>query len=65
VVSSAELQQDWFHPGETVGITAGTSTPPVTIQGIERWLHALSTRWTPEAVDVVAHSPELETVATQ
>lgn len=46
VVTDAELREEWFHPGETVGITAGTSTPPGTIQAVERWLHDLSAQWT-------------------
>lgn len=47
IVSPAELREEWFQPGEIVGLTAGTSTPPVTIAGVERWLQGLSARWTP------------------
>lgn len=50
IVSATELREDWFHPGETVGVTAGTSTPPVTILAVERWLEALAARWTPSPV---------------
>jgi 4-hydroxy-3-methylbut-2-enyl diphosphate reductase len=46
VTSATELREDWFQPGETVGITAGTSTPSTTVQEVERWLMELSARWT-------------------
>ncbi|MBL9127920.1 MAG: 4-hydroxy-3-methylbut-2-enyl diphosphate reductase [Verrucomicrobiales bacterium] len=59
VVSAAEMREEWFRPGETVGITAGTSTPPVTILGVERWLNALAWRW--ESAQTPC--PSLETAA--
>lgn len=59
VLSAAELSEDWFHPGETVGVTAGTSTPQITIVGVERWLQALASRWTATTVG----QPQLESVA--
>lgn len=61
IVSATELREDWFHPGQIVGLTAGTSTPPVTIQGVEHWLHALSDRWTHETVAITSHNPALAT----
>jgi 4-hydroxy-3-methylbut-2-enyl diphosphate reductase len=39
VESGAELAAGWFAGLETVGITAGTSTPDETIEEVERWLH--------------------------
>lgn len=38
VQSAAELLSIWFTEDDTVGITAGTSTPDETIDGVERWL---------------------------
>lgn len=39
VQSADDLRAIWFQPDDTVGITAGTSTPEETIQGVERWLN--------------------------
>ncbi len=61
VVSAAELREEWFQPGEIVGITAGTSTPPVTIEGVERWLRDLASRGLAEPG--VCARPERATVA--
>jgi 4-hydroxy-3-methylbut-2-enyl diphosphate reductase len=38
VQTAAELRPEWFAGAQTVGITAGTSTPDVLIDGVERWL---------------------------
>lgn len=38
VQSAADLRSEWFNPDDTVGITAGTSTPDALIGGVERWL---------------------------
>ena len=38
VQTANELCNEWFHSGETVGITAGTSTPDSIIDGIEKRL---------------------------
>lgn len=38
IQTAADLHEDWFHSDDTVGITAGTSTPDVVIEGIERRL---------------------------
>ncbi len=37
-----ELQPHWFYNAQTVGITAGTSTPDIVIDAVEQWLHALT-----------------------
>jgi 4-hydroxy-3-methylbut-2-enyl diphosphate reductase len=37
-----ELRAEWFSPSDTVGITAGTSTPDNVIDGIEQWLAHLT-----------------------
>jgi 4-hydroxy-3-methylbut-2-enyl diphosphate reductase len=38
VQSAADLRSIWFDPSETVGITAGTSTPDSLIDEVEQWL---------------------------
>jgi 4-hydroxy-3-methylbut-2-enyl diphosphate reductase len=44
VQTVAELQKEWFEGAQTVGITAGTSTPDSSIEAIESWLNALALR---------------------
>jgi len=44
VQTVGDLQADWFSNGDTVGLTAGTSTPDVVIGAVEQWLNALATR---------------------
>ena len=41
VQGADDLRADWFSPDQTVGITAGTSTPAETIQAVETWLASL------------------------
>ena len=41
VQRAVDLQQDWFENAATVGITAGTSTPDVVIDGVEHALTAM------------------------
>ncbi len=38
VQTSADLRAEWFHAKDTVGITAGTSTPDAVIDDVERTL---------------------------
>lgn len=42
VQTAADLRPEWFLSAETVGLTAGTSTPDALIAEVERWLTALS-----------------------
>jgi 4-hydroxy-3-methylbut-2-enyl diphosphate reductase len=42
VQTAADLRPEWFRPEDTVGITAGTSTPDDIINDVENWLRALS-----------------------
>jgi 4-hydroxy-3-methylbut-2-en-1-yl diphosphate reductase len=42
VQTDADLRPEWFASAETVGITAGTSTPDPAVDRIERRIHRLS-----------------------
>ena len=42
VQSAAGLREEWFAEAETMGITAGTSTPDSLIDAVEDWLQALA-----------------------
>jgi 4-hydroxy-3-methylbut-2-enyl diphosphate reductase len=42
VQTAAGLQPEWFRESDTVGITAGTSTPDASIHDVESWLHRLN-----------------------
>jgi 4-hydroxy-3-methylbut-2-en-1-yl diphosphate reductase len=41
VQTAADLRDEWFHMDDTVGITAGTSTPDPVIEGVEGRLREL------------------------
>jgi 4-hydroxy-3-methylbut-2-enyl diphosphate reductase len=41
VQTAEDLRPDWFHDEDTIGITAGTSTPDDVIHNVETWLIAL------------------------
>lgn len=43
VEKADQLQVEWFETSETVGITAGTSTPDSDIQKVEEWLMRIAT----------------------
>jgi len=42
VQTAADLRPEWFLNSETIGITAGTSTPDELINSVENWLNALA-----------------------
>jgi 4-hydroxy-3-methylbut-2-enyl diphosphate reductase len=42
VQGPADLQETWFRPQDTVGVTAGTSTPDSLILDVERWIEKLN-----------------------
>ena len=46
VQTAADLRDEWFHSDDTVGITAGTSTPDAIIDGVEQWLSRLASAFT-------------------
>ena len=54
VQSEADLCGDWFGGTETVGITAGTSTPDDVVDRVERRIRDLATA-APVAATAVAH----------
>jgi 4-hydroxy-3-methylbut-2-enyl diphosphate reductase len=43
VQTAADLCEAWFHSDDTIGITAGTSTPDELIEGVERRLREIRT----------------------
>ena len=42
---ASELRRDWFHDDDTVGVTAGTSTPDTVIAGVELTLQRWADAW--------------------
>lgn len=44
VQTAAELRAEWIRHCNTVGITAGTSTPDITITEVEQWLDSSMTK---------------------
>jgi 4-hydroxy-3-methylbut-2-en-1-yl diphosphate reductase len=44
VQSAADLCSEWFGAAQTVGITAGTSTPDSLVAEVERWLMCCSVK---------------------
>ena len=61
VQNSTELRPEWFHGAENIGLTAGTSTPDATIDGVERWLQQLDEkrRRQFEPLPLTDHQPEI------
>jgi 4-hydroxy-3-methylbut-2-enyl diphosphate reductase len=44
VQTSSDLRAAWFRAEDTIGITAGTSTPDTVIAGVELWLNNFAAR---------------------
>ena len=42
IQDAGDLHEDWFQPGDTIGITAGTSTPDDVIAAVEAWFQIRS-----------------------
>jgi 4-hydroxy-3-methylbut-2-enyl diphosphate reductase len=42
IQTAADLREEWFQEDDTVGITAGTSTPDTIIAQVEQWLGKLA-----------------------
>jgi 4-hydroxy-3-methylbut-2-enyl diphosphate reductase len=47
VQDAGDLCMDWFCENDTVGLTAGTSTPDGVIDGVQRWLEARAESFAP------------------
>lgn len=62
VQTAVDLREDWFQPDDTVGITAGTSTPDSLIAGVEQRLREIAgggeRRWDPNPAFVHTHQGE-------
>ena len=39
IQTATDLRPEWFSQNDTVGLTAGTSTPDIVITCVEQWLH--------------------------
>ncbi len=63
VQTAGDLREDWFDGAETVGMTAGTSTPDSLIVEVERWLLRLAGR--PGFEPAVRNAVEAQTPATR
>jgi 4-hydroxy-3-methylbut-2-enyl diphosphate reductase len=44
VQTANDLREEWFEAAQTVGVTAGTSTPDASIDEVEQWLNQLASR---------------------
>jgi 4-hydroxy-3-methylbut-2-enyl diphosphate reductase len=47
VQAATDLREEWFAGAQTVGVTAGTSTPDAAIDEVEQWLNQLAARREP------------------
>lgn len=45
VQNALDLREDWFRGAQTVGLTAGTSTPDIVINEVEERLREIATTW--------------------
>ena len=48
VQGATDLREEWFEGAQTVGVTAGTSTPDISIDHVEQWLKHMACRRIPE-----------------
>jgi 4-hydroxy-3-methylbut-2-en-1-yl diphosphate reductase len=58
IQDASELRSTWFHEHDTIGITAGTSTPDETIQSVEHWLNEFAEFQTKLADYMAGHSAQ-------
>jgi 4-hydroxy-3-methylbut-2-enyl diphosphate reductase len=52
VQTAADLRAEWFRPYDTVGLTAGTSTPDSVIDAVHARLQAWAPALDPQKVQV-------------
>ena len=45
IQTANDLRAEWFSRNDTVGLTAGTSTPDVVINGVEQWLTTFASQF--------------------
>jgi 4-hydroxy-3-methylbut-2-enyl diphosphate reductase len=71
VQTAADLRPEWFAFAQSVGVTAGTSTPDVIIDAVESWLHELAAQqaasaeaWGRPTFDGAPRELEVELTAT-
>ena len=58
VQTEGDLQPEWFTGAQTVGITAGTSTPDSAVTALEQWLlNYAASRPTPAAAEPALSQP--------
>jgi 4-hydroxy-3-methylbut-2-enyl diphosphate reductase len=50
-----DLSSEWFHAGDLIGITAGTSTPDEIIAAVEARLHEWADDWQPQVAGPHEH----------
>jgi 4-hydroxy-3-methylbut-2-enyl diphosphate reductase IspH len=62
VQTAVDLRPEWLAEAETVGLTAGTSTPDDVIEAVERRLEAFAARFEP-LPDAVFQDREVQTGA--
>ena len=57
VQTADDLRMEWFRGMQTVGLTAGTSTPDSLIAGVERAIHSLAVPCASPDSELVGSSP--------
>jgi 4-hydroxy-3-methylbut-2-enyl diphosphate reductase len=56
VQTAEDLRPEWFEHAETIGVTAGTSTPDASIREVESWLNGLAER------KLLSQTPDVEVI---
>jgi 4-hydroxy-3-methylbut-2-en-1-yl diphosphate reductase len=51
-----DLRPEWFDGAQTVGVTAGTSTPDASIAAVEAWLQQLAVQCQSRLEPAVPHA---------
>jgi 4-hydroxy-3-methylbut-2-enyl diphosphate reductase len=64
VQTAADLQPGWFADAQTVGITAGTSTPDTLVEAVEQWLVQYAASVTTPTSPTAPTSPDKQLMYT-